>query len=169
MERPNTPDRPIRRQEATTRKRTRFFTLYDMRGPTNTVVDLAKQEGISRQTAYNWLKQRSKNGDLAFRRPGKQRIGRPLKLSDEQLDFLIEQELNPMISRKLDHQAAWHELDVTGRTLRDNLRKRTGAGRYCQRLVANLEPSQMQTRVNWAKRLEVGNYRLVLAIRMLYR
>ena len=154
MERPKTPDRPIVRREATTSKRARFFTLVDERDPEISITALAKKEGIAKATAFNWLRLRRIKGSEATRRPGKNRSGRPRKLTDAQLSFLISPTRNPIRNRKLEHQATFNHLNVSALTLQRNLRLRKDTGMYDQRIIANLEPHVKQARIEWAKKLK---------------
>jgi hypothetical protein len=96
METPQTPrftvpEHSPANAEFTTRKRTRFFTLYDYRSPKETVEHVCRKVDfhLPPRTAESWLKQHWSDGYEAFKRPGKQREGPDFAISNGQFDTLL--------------------------------------------------------------------------------
>ena len=71
MSPPTTPNRAIKRREADTVKKSRFFGAFDSRareGTLESLESLAIEHGITKRTAYKWLKQRQIQGSPAYQR-----------------------------------------------------------------------------------------------------
>jgi hypothetical protein len=75
MSPPITPPRAIKRKEADTVKKSRFFEAYDSRtrseGPIQSVESLAIEHGLCKSTAQKWLQKRRIQGSPAYRRSRK--------------------------------------------------------------------------------------------------
>jgi transposase-like protein len=63
MSAPTTRNRASEHKEADTVKKTRFFEAYDTK--TRGIKSLATEHNITKQTAYNWLKQHQIQGSPA--------------------------------------------------------------------------------------------------------
>jgi transposase len=86
---PSTPERTVQHKEADTVKKTRFFEAYDSQ--TRSIKSLAAEHDITKQTAYNWLKQRQIQGSPAYRRSRKlsKRLGQQKKITNDQIQYLL--------------------------------------------------------------------------------
>jgi transposase len=84
-----TPKKTVKHREADTVKKTRFFEAYDSQ--TRGIQSLALEHNITKQTTYNWLKQRQIQGSPAYRRNRKltERLGRHPKLTNHQIQRLL--------------------------------------------------------------------------------
>ena len=109
METPQTlrfavPERSPANAKSTTRKRTRFFTLYDYRSLKETVKHVCRKIDfhLPSQTAESWLKQRRSDGYKAFKRPSKQREGPDFAISNRQLDTLPPPTHDPVCKQHSD-------------------------------------------------------------------
>jgi hypothetical protein len=87
----HTPPPSKKRVEADTIKRTRFFHAYDQR-ERKTVKTMCMKENVSYETRKSWLCQRDTLSTSAFRRIGKARSGRHLKVTNDQLNEMLNDE-----------------------------------------------------------------------------
>jgi hypothetical protein len=72
MSPPTTPTRAIKRKEADTVNKSRFFEVYDSRTRgEDSLESLATKHGIAKRTAYKWLKKRQIQGSPAYRKTRK--------------------------------------------------------------------------------------------------
>jgi hypothetical protein len=81
-----TPPTAVRRAEADTIKKSRFFEALDSRTG-ETIRSIVTRYGIPPRTANYWVQQRDIQGSPAYRRTRKlsYRLGRKSKLTDTQL------------------------------------------------------------------------------------
>ena len=88
------------RQEAETPKKARFFHAVDQaRESGKLLIRVYKEEEVSHNTGFRWLRQREEFG---ARRSGKIRSGRPRKITERQLQILINPNTNPVRDQILD-------------------------------------------------------------------
>jgi hypothetical protein len=155
MSPPTTPIKSSKRREADTVKKTRFFEAFDSqkRGEDGSLQSLAVKHGITKQTAYNWLRQRQIQGSPAYRRSRKlsKRLGRQPKLTDEQLRRLLSPS-NPVRNQHYEHQIEHFGLSCGIRTLQIALRDRANHARqYKSVRIKQLSTSNKEKRKEYAK------------------
>ena len=112
MSPPTTPNRAIKRKEADTIQKTRFFEAFDSRTCSKeSLRSLAAKFDITFQTACNWLKKRQIQGSPAYRRSRKlsKRLGRRPKLTNDQIQHLLSS-LNPTRNQHYSHQIQYFDL-----------------------------------------------------------
>ncbi|KAL8703159.1 MAG: hypothetical protein Q9201_003663 [Fulgogasparrea decipioides] len=136
---PRTPRKPkTDRMEAIIRTKTKFFYAIDHRGR-NTIEFVCNSHGIPRGTGKFWLQQRKQLGtSTACTRTGAQRTGRPLKLSDEQLDLILSPSRNPLRHAYYQAQIKNFSLNYTPRTLEHALITRRNKARRYKRARINV-------------------------------
>ncbi len=90
MDASHTPPRPIKRKEASTITKTRFFNAFDDRAPGESLKSVRQKLNIpySYNTTWKWLKQRRKEGRIAYRQRGKHHTTLSA-VPDKDLDMLI--------------------------------------------------------------------------------
>jgi transposase len=82
--------------EADTVKRTRFFHAIDHRDK-KSIFTICREENVSLSTGKKWLRQRKKlESAAASRRVGKNRAGRPVKVTPDQLNEMLDVKKNPV-------------------------------------------------------------------------
>lgn len=153
MERPTTPTPPESagrgRTEADTIRKTRFFEAYDIQQPGATIAQVSEQQGVPLRTAENWLRQRRQIGIAAYRRTGKQRSGRPPKVTNPQLDQLLDRS-NPVRDQHYECQIQHFNLDCSKRTLQRALQPRQ-ARRYRKAVARAISDKNQGERVQYGK------------------
>src|SRR5215212_9708124 len=158
MEAPHTPRKAIITRpchEASTVTRTRFFNAFDAHSPGESLPQLIKKINFpyTLRTAEKWLKRRKQNPTTdTYRRPGKNRPGRPYLLSNEQLHALVDPKQNPIRNLGWESQIEYHHLPVSKRTLQTNLYKRTKkARRYKKARVRRISVKNKRERVAYGQ------------------
>lgn len=117
---PQTPKRTPRRQEATTRKKAKFFEAINTRKQRGeTIKDVCIARGLPHNTGKFWLKMRKAQGSPGTRRHGKWRSGRPSKVNQSTYDTL-RAPTNPVRNRKMERQLQYHQILVDPRTIERN-------------------------------------------------
>lgn len=132
------------RQEATTVRRTRFFSTYDARKDYDSLRRIAKDERVPESTARNWIQQRQYLGSPAYRHTRKQsaaRLGRPSKITKKQCQVLVSPS-NPVRDQTYEVQLAYHDIQVHPSNLREALRRHTNKAQlykqaYVQKKVSS--------------------------------
>ena len=153
MSAPTTPERAIKRKEADTVKKTRFFEAFDSHTRAEEPLEsLAAKFDITERTAYKWLRQRRIRGSSAYRRSRKvpERLSRKSKLTNEQIRRLLSPS-NPVRNQHYEYQIHHFNLPCTVRTLQRILQKRT---KHARRYKA--APVKLLSSVNKAKRKKYG-------------
>jgi hypothetical protein len=151
MSLPDTPSRAIKREEADTVKKSRFFEAFDARTH-ESLHSFATQHAICKRTASYWLHQRQNQGSPAYRRSLKcsTRLGRPPKLTNDQIQCLLSPS-NPTRNQHYEHQIQHFDLACSVSTLQKALQKRTNhTQRYKPVRVKQISKS------NKAKRKKYG-------------
>lgn len=136
-----------RHHEADTIRKTRFFHAVDTRGH-KTLKEVCETEHLPERTGRYWLRQRSLIGDAAYRRTGKHRSGRSIKVSDDQLNQLLS-DTNPVRDQHYDCQIKHFDMNVSSRTLRRALTSRRNARRYKKAVVRKISDKNKQLRVQY--------------------
>lgn len=134
--------------------RARFFEAIDRRGE-RTKLSIFREFNIPETTGYRILRERDTYGELADRRTKLRQhkkletgigSGRPLKISDEALQKMIDAPLK-IRSRKLEHQMAYAGVsDVSRETVRRSLRTRMDAAMYRASTQSDMLPDQAHQR-----------------------
>ena len=95
--RPCTPDRPIR-QEADTQKKREFYRYYVDHVGYLPMTQIARDCNTTTTTAYRWLKLRDDYGSPSTRRTRKfaKRLGKQSSLSDKTCKILVSPSRNPV-------------------------------------------------------------------------
>ncbi|KAL8724797.1 MAG: hypothetical protein Q9181_006667 [Wetmoreana brouardii] len=119
---PRTPDRQPAKKQRSTGKKSAFFQAVRDRG----------RASIKSSTGDNWLHQlREQGSPIAHRRKGKDRAGRPQKLSDETLDLILSPSRNPLRYAHYEAQIEYFSLDRNPKPLiRALWTRRNKAKRY---------------------------------------
>ena len=78
---PRTPVRSPHRQEATTRKKAKFYEAVDTRARGITIKDVCIAKNIPHSTGRDGIRLRKLKGSPGTRRHGKSRSGRPSKVN----------------------------------------------------------------------------------------
>lgn len=148
---PHTPTRKPRRQEATTRKKAKFYEVAGTRERGITLKDLCIARNIPYGTAKKWLRLRKLEGSPGTKRHGKYRSGRPSKVNQAVYDTLRDTN-NPVRNQTMERQVKHHQILVYPRIIRRNSHKYTkNAYMYKQR------PAKEISELNAEKRLEYGH------------
>ena len=101
-------------QEADTPKKARFFhAINQARESEKTVAKKLKEEHVNRDTEYRWLRQRS---DINARRAGKTRTERSKKITEEELQIVIDSS-NPVRDQPKECQLESYRFPYCVRTL----------------------------------------------------
>ena len=104
MEPPHTPSRRPHRQEATTRKKAKFFEAVDTQAEhEKTIKDICTEKNIPTSTGRDWLQLRKLKGSPGTRRHGRLRSGRPSKVDQSIYDTLLDAN-NPVCDQKPERQ-----------------------------------------------------------------
>ena len=157
MSPPHTPtSRSNRRSEANTIKKSHFFHAIDCRMDEikKSIKEFCNIENINHATGKKWLLQRNRIGSPseASRRIGKNRSGRPKKLSAEKLNEMLNPEKNPVRNQIGECQIEHFHLNCNKRTLQNVFKQRTPiAGRYKKAKVKKNNKVVKQKRVNYAR------------------
>lgn len=116
------------------------------------IIQVCKEENISYRTGKYWLRQRRIFGTpIASRKSRREAAGRPSKLSDDQLDQLLDV-ANPVRNQPYECQIQHFGLDVHPRTLQKNLTtRRHHAKRYKMAKVKEISPKNKKERVRYAE------------------
>jgi transposase len=140
------------RREADTIRKTRFFEAYDGRQPGDTIDTIAKAQGVNRWAADTWLRQRRAIGIAAYRRTGKHRSGRPKKITDAQVNQLLDNN-NPVRTQHYECQMQHFNIHGTTRTLQRALQPRQ-AQRYKKAPARAISQKNKRERVQYGKEHE---------------
>ena len=136
------------RREGDTVRRTTFFKAVDSRGvkPLELVY---KEENIPPRTGRYWLQQRRQTPEIAYRRVGAFRTGRPFKISDQKLDQLLDLK-NEVRDQCYEHQIEIHQLGCSVRCLQTSLRqRRRNAKLYSKAKVKWVSPRNKDIRQDY--------------------
>ena len=148
---PHTPTRSSRRSEADTVKKSRFFHAIDARKG-KSIKEVCEEENINHHTGKYWLHLRKLLSSPASRRTGKNRSGRPHKLSAETLNKMLKPE-NPVRDQPYECQIDYFRLGVCKRTLQYAFKMRpTKADRYKMKTVKAISIANKRKRVDYAHR-----------------
>ena len=146
---PHTPKKKktpkTERREGDTVKRTTFFKAIDSRGlkPLKLVFE---EENVPPSTAKRWLHQRRTSSEIAYRRIGAFRTGRPFKIPDEKLDQILDPK-NEVRDQCYEHQIEILQLGCSVRCLQTSLRqRRRNAKLYSKAKVKWVSPENKQIR-----------------------
>lgn len=144
-----------RRVEADIIKKNRFFHAYDQWGPKPLNV-ICMKKNIKHRTGQLWLRQRRQLKTLiASRRISKRRSERPRKISDNQIDEMLNFEKNPVRDQTWEMQIDHFQLNCTRRTLqRKNKQRSPSIGRYVMSKVKFIGHKNQKLRYEYEKRHE---------------
>jgi transposase len=107
------------------------------------------KKNVSYGTGKSWLRQRDTLNSSAMRRPGKNRVGRPVKVSQDKLNEMLSEE-NPTRDMPWDVQIDHFQLDCTSRTMQRTCnRRRPKADRYRMAIVKPISLKNKQLRVKY--------------------
>ena len=118
MTSPHTPRKKTpktTRREGDTVRRTAFFKVVDSRGLKSLLL-VYKEENIPSRTGEYWLKQRREAPEIAYRRVGAFRTGRPFKIPDQKLDQILNPK-NEVRDQCYEHQIEIFQLGCSVRCL----------------------------------------------------
>ncbi len=124
---------PLANQEATTRRKCKFFDALARDGSTKSLRRISKERGIGESTGRDWKKQREIMGSEAKRRtrPRSSILGANSRVTKAECKMLVSPSRNPVRKQPLDTQIAYHGLKVKERQLQRKLNEHTkGGGRY---------------------------------------
>ena len=136
------------RREADTVRKTQFFKAVDSRGlkPLKLVY---QEENVSKSTADYWLAQRRQNPDVAYRRLGAFRTGRPFKIPDQKLDQVLDPKSETR-NQCYETQIEAFQLGCSVRCLQNSLRKRRrNAKLYSKAKVKWVSPKNKEIRQDY--------------------
>lgn len=143
---------PIRRKEADTIRKSRFFHAIDHRSETATIKDVCEAENVPHGTGKLWLHQRKRLGAAACRRTGKTRSGRPKKVSSETMNMMLDSHQSSVRRQPWPAQAEHFHLEAAPRTLRRAFNNRTPrAGRYKMGKVRGISKKNKELRVQYGR------------------
>ena len=146
-----TPNRAIKYRQADTVKKTRFYQAYDSK--TRDVKSLAAEQNITKQTAYNWLRQHRIQGSPAYQRSRKlsERLGRQPILTNDQIQRLLSPS-NPVRNQHYEHQIQHFNLSCCVHTLQETLHRSTkNARRYKSMQVKQLSKKNKEQRKKYGQ------------------
>src|ERR1700761_3027102 len=125
--RPSTPLNETGPGEADTRKRTRFFDVWDARPKAESQRAFCDRTKYKRSTIQDWLNQRDQLGDVAYRhtRQLSDRLGRPSRIQKNHVKRLLDPRKNEVRDEPLEVQIAVHDLRISVRQLRRRLQALT--------------------------------------------
>ncbi len=148
---PATPKKPrTSRREHETLKKAQLLGAV-ARNKDKTLKDIYDKEKIPERTARRWRKTQRELGNSAVRRARKQstRLGRPFKLSDEQLDQLLAIK-NPVRGEHYECQIKEFKLRVCPRTLQRAFKnRRRNAKLYKRAKVTAIRKENKQKRITY--------------------
>lgn len=145
---PRTPEKQkSNRHEADTVTKSRFYHAIDTRG-SNTIKWACEKENIPFGTGKHWLVQRRRLGsDISHRRLGANRIGRPFKIFNQQLDDLVNPKKNKARFNCIEAQIQYLNLECHVRTAQRSLRLRKKNARlYSMAKTKWIPPNSRQAR-----------------------
>ena len=92
------PPRPVpnKSHEADTIKKNRFFHAIDNRPDNVTIKDICEQENVTHGTGKRWLNRQKRFGAVTLCRTGKNRSGRPKKISSDLMNQILDLHRNPV-------------------------------------------------------------------------
>jgi hypothetical protein len=148
----HTPLSSNKRIETDTIRRTRFFHVFDHRGKKFTKT-VCTEENVSYETRKSWLRQRDTLSTSAFRRIDKIRTGRSLKMTNDQLTEMLNDEKNLVRDQSWEIQIDHFQLNCTSRIMkRACSRRKLKAGRYRMIIVKLISLKNKQLRVKYDRR-----------------
>jgi hypothetical protein len=127
------PPAPAKGFPATTRKRTRFFNIYDRDYDNISFRQLCRNEDVDEGTGRYWLRQRRNLGHLAMRRTRKlsDKLGMKSKVTKTMCKMLVDPTQNPVRDQLYEAQITFHNLPIQKRQLQRKLKEYTcNARRY---------------------------------------
>ncbi len=153
MSPPHTAPPKSRRVEADTIKKTRFFHVIDHRGK-KTISLMCRDEEVSYDTDKLWLRQRKQLGTpTASRRVGKNRAEPAVKVTEQKLNEMLDDQKNPVRDQSWHVQIDHFQLNCTKRTLQRACKRRTfKADRYRMLKVKNISSKNRKLRVKYDHR-----------------
>ena len=143
-------------RELDTPRKLRFYHALDIKPASQSIGDFAKDQCLSRTTAYDLIRQRKENGDAAYRRSRKLscKLGRPRKI-DPSISRMLVNPKNPVRDKKYPVQIDHHGLECSKRTLQRALaRDCNGARRFKKIKVKKLSDKQKNTRHIWGRSMQ---------------
>ena len=142
----------IRRYEADTVKKNRFFHAIDHRPKLVSIKKICEQEEVALGTGKKWLQQRNRLGAAGLRRTGKSRSGRPKKLRSDQLDQMLNPNQNSVRRQPWPAQIEHFDLHVSRRTLQRAMHERSPrAGRFKMAKVRTISKKNKDLRVQYGR------------------
>lgn len=157
-DRPTPPTASKIVREATTTKKTRFFDAFDTRFQNESTRSICRDLHVSTPIARRWLRQRRKIGQNAYRRTRNSslRLGRPLAITEKQLQMLISPSKNPVRNQAYEAQIAYYRIPLKKRALQKNLTTQAnGSRRYKQAYIAKtISHRNRAKRVNFSKKYQ---------------
>lgn len=141
-----TPRRANKRTEATTRSRCRFFDAFDDRTPGETIGDVCRGIDFKWTTrmAQNMLRLRRRIGREAYYRPGKHRDHSNQRVSDEQVNALLNPK-NPVREQPYTIQASYFGIQASKRTIQKYMAKNK-VQRYKKAIVRSISSKNTRQR-----------------------
>ena len=126
------PPSPGTDEEATTRKRTRFFEAYDRDCPKLSFRELCRQQKIGESKGRYWKGQRERIGAIVLRSTRKvsKKLGRKSKVTKAMAQMLVDPSRNPVRDQHYDAQIEYHNLPVKQRQLQRKLKELVKARRF---------------------------------------
>ena len=142
----------IRRYEADTIKKSRFFHAIDHKSNNVTIKDVCEAENVTHSTGKSWLRQRKRFGDAAFRRTGRARSGRAKKMSSEIMDQMLNHNQNSVRDQSWPVQIEHFNLNVGLRTMQTAFNNREPrASRSKMAKVRTLNKKNRELRVQYGR------------------
>lgn len=155
MERPCTPKHDKILKVPDTEERARFFYHVDTRRDGETMDSICASHGIGTATGYRWRRDRAHYGDARRVRKRKaaeksQKLGRPWRVSKEQVKSLLTDDCNPVRDAPLEVQKLQNDIPLCPRALRYNLSNREGAHVYKAAYTDKLLPANKRLRQHYS-------------------
>jgi hypothetical protein len=128
-----TPPKRPKQVEATTIGKTTFFLVWDDRPVGEGRNLFCDRTGYKRSTTTKWLKQREVLGPEAYRRtrPRSERLGKPSRMSDTEVQALLDPKRNPYYKQRYECMIEKLSLPIQERQLKRRLTQSTNnAQRY---------------------------------------
>lgn len=132
---PATSNKPIKRREAFTTKRSRFYEAIDAREEFElTLANISRKFDIFNEINKRWRKKRANIEDkVASRRSDKHRSEKSLKISDKTFDFLFDFQQNHLRKQSYEIMIDEYDLNIKSRVLEKTLINRRNARRFKKR------------------------------------
>ncbi|KAH8727819.1 hypothetical protein GQ44DRAFT_71268 [Phaeosphaeriaceae sp. PMI808] len=135
MDSPKTPEQDDILLIPDTEERAHYFWHFDHRGPDETMADVSAAHGIDEATGRRWRQDRAQFGDARRVRKRKaaekgHKHGRPWRVSEEQLQGLLNDKENPVRDAPIPIQQRENNIPLCPRALRYNLSNREDAYVY---------------------------------------